>query len=289
MVNLPLYYTETAGNLKGFNLVGNPYAHNVTTYTGINVAADCYRMNDTGTDLMVDNIGETNPLKPGEGFFVKATSDNASLTFNSGAKRETTKPASIHLDLVQDGYILDRLILKKDGEPLEKLTLRENGTRVFAMNDHQEMAVVNAEGNEQAVNFKAAKNGAYTINVNVENMDLAYLHLIDNMTGADVDLLENPSYTFTAKTTDYASRFRLVFSNNCGDANGDNDMPFAFINNGNIIVNGEGTLQVIDMMGRIVYTARETNQLDLGPLPRGAYLLRITLPNDVCVTKINKQ
>ncbi|MCR5423349.1 MAG: C10 family peptidase [Bacteroidales bacterium] len=49
------------------------------------------------------------------------------------------------------------------------------------------------------------------------------------------------------------------------------------------------SVEVIDMMGRIVYTARETNQLDLGPLPRGAYLLRITLPNDVCVTKINKQ
>lgn len=49
------------------------------------------------------------------------------------------------------------------------------------------------------------------------------------------------------------------------------------------------SVEVIDMMGRIVYTARETNQLDLGPLPRGAYLLRITLPDDVCVTKINKQ
>jgi hypothetical protein len=41
---------------------------------------------------------------------------------------------------------------------------------------------------------------------------LDYLHLIDNLTGADVDLLQMPEYTFTAKTTDYASRFRLVFS-----------------------------------------------------------------------------
>ena len=67
--------------------------------------------------------------------------------------------------------------------------------------------------------------------VNVENMDLDYLHLIDNMTGADVDLLSVPesvegpnatgtgpsassgsSYTFTAKTIDYTSRFRLAFS-----------------------------------------------------------------------------
>jgi hypothetical protein len=32
------------------------------------------------------------------------------------------------------------------------------------------------------------------------------------MTGADIDLLQTPSYTFEAKTSDHASRFRLVFS-----------------------------------------------------------------------------
>jgi hypothetical protein len=40
---------------------------------------------------------------------------------------------------------------------------------------------------------------------------MRYLHLIDSLTGADVDLLTEPSYTFDAKTTDDASRFRLVF------------------------------------------------------------------------------
>ena len=57
------------------------------------------------------------------------------------------------------------------------------------------------------------------------------------MTGKDVDLLETPSYTFEAKTTDYASRFKLVFV--CGDANDDND--FAFYSNGNWIINNAST------------------------------------------------
>lgn len=62
------------------------------------------------------------------------------------------------------------------------------------------------------------------------------------MTGADMDLLvpepvEGPaSYTFTAKTTDYESRFKLVFSAS-GDANGDNE-AFAFVSNGEIIITG---------------------------------------------------
>jgi hypothetical protein len=66
------------------------------------------------------------------------------------------------------------------------------------------------------------------------------------MTGTDIDLLSpsltplnaehlraersNPdqpaTYTFTAKTTDYESRFRLVFSTVCEDADGDSDGTF---------------------------------------------------------------
>jgi hypothetical protein len=68
------------------------------------------------------------------------------------------------------------------------------------------------------VSFKAKENGTYTISVDVDNVEMDYLHLIDNLTGTDVDLLalrqaQGPaSYTFTAKTTDDASRFKLLFS-----------------------------------------------------------------------------
>ena len=36
-------------------------------------------------------------------------------------------------------------------------------------------------------------------------------------TGADIDLLQTPSYTFEARTTDNTSRFKLVFSVNEGN------------------------------------------------------------------------
>ena len=38
------------------------------------------------------------------------------------------------------------------------------------------------------------------------------LHLIDNLTGKDINLLETPEYSFDAKATDNASRFKLVFA-----------------------------------------------------------------------------
>lgn len=68
------------------------------------------------------------------------------------------------------------------------------------------------------------------------------------MTGTDVDLLAVPTYSFSAKTSDYASRFRMVFANE----NQNDNENFAFISNGIIIVNGEGTMQIIDALGRIV-------------------------------------
>ena len=132
-----------------------------------------------------------------------------------------------------------------------------------------------------------------------------YLHLIDNLTDADVDLLairqaqessvpfskvgkgnSTPAtYTFTAKTTDYASRFRLVFSVS-GDVDGDN-APFAFINNGNIFVNGDGMLQVIDMTGRVVVSCGgHTRCVPTMGFPAGVYVLRLIDGNTVRTQKI---
>jgi hypothetical protein len=155
-------------------------------------------------------------------------------------------------------------------------------------------------GNEQTVSFKAAKDGTYTLRVNVGNMDLDYLHLIDNMTGADVDLLvhsapelvEGPTqydgvstgsttcYTFTAKTTDYASRFRLVFNADDASTGSASDAPFAFVNIGNIVIiadAGDATLQVIDMMGRVIRTVglSQCGSRTIAGMTSGVYVLRL--------------
>jgi hypothetical protein len=61
------------------------------------------------------------------------------------------------------------------------------------------------------INFKAAHDGTYTLMFEKEDLELKSLHRIDNLTGDVIDLLAMPSYTFEAKTTDHASRFKLVF------------------------------------------------------------------------------
>ena len=112
--------------------------------------------------------------------------------------------------------------------------------------------------------------------------------MIDNLTGASTDLLATPSYTFNAKVTDYKSRFKLLFS-----ANGEDDLStgsdiFAFINNGEIIINGEGTLQVIDILGRQLFS-REVNsafQIPNSEFTPGVYVLRLFNGDDVKTQKM---
>ena len=302
-VNAPLSYTSNVSNVTGFNLVGNPFAHNVTGFTGSNISSEVYRMNDYKTDLVVSEVSGDTPLLPGEGFFVKATGDNASITFNNNAKGENVKHNHIALEISENGKLIDRFILKQDGESLEKFTLNENGTKIFATRNQQDWAVVTKEGNEQAVNFKAAKNGTYTITVNPENVEMDYLHLIDNMTGADINLLsegdcgskpamtaEGRGYTFEAKTTDYESRFKLLFAAKNEDGPSTSSGTFAFISNGNIIITTDvedATLQVIDVMGRVIVSVGgRTASVPTAGMTAGIYMLRLINGNEVKTQKI---
>ena len=285
-VNVPLSYTADIP-LSGFNLVGNPFVHNVTSYASENVADGCYLTNETMDDLMVDEINEENPLKPSAGFFVKATGEEASVTFNPGRGTTTTPSSSIRVEVSENGKIIDRLIVKREGEPLEKLSLNEIRTKLFATQDHQEIAIVPCEGNEQPVNFKAAKEGNYTINVNAVGMEFHYLHLIDNLTGEDVDLLAEPSYTFEARTSDYASRFLLRFILREGDATETENFAY-FFNDKLIIANeGKATLQMVDLLGHILYNEQINGscekQINAAP---GVYTLRLIKGSNMKVQKV---
>ena len=160
-----------------------------------------------------------------------------------------------------------------------------NNSKVYMPVDGQDYAVVYTEGNngEMPVSFKAEENGTYTLSFNTENVELGYLHLIDNMNGNEVDLLSTPSYTFEASTTDYASRFRLVF------ATGNADDNFAFYSNGSFVINNEGnaTLQVIDVNGRILKSEsiNGCTNIDMNTAA-GVYMLRLVNGDNVKVQKV---
>ncbi len=237
---------NTTTHLAGYNLVGNPFT--VNAYIG---DRDFYVMNNGTEIILADRVAEgaAEYIEPMEGIFVITTEETEQLTFTTTAPE--SKGASLALNVNKNRGVVDRAMVRfGEGRTLPKFQLRNNSTKVYIPQDNIDYAVVSAEAmGELPVNFRANENGSYTLSFSSEEVSFSYLHLVDNMTGNDVDLLQTPSYTFDALTTDYESRFKLVFAT--GNAADDS---FAFYSNGNWIINNDGkaTLQVIDVTGRIL-------------------------------------
>ena len=272
-----LEYSETndSEDMRGWNLIGNPFSTDAT----VDMAS--YRMSNSN-EFISTAAGSVEAM---EGLLVQATATGQKATFTP-AGRAANETMSLALNLSQNNKLVDRAIVSfNEGNMLPKLQLNPNHTKVYIPQDNKDYAVVYSEGNgEMPVSFKTEKNGSYTFAVNAENVVFSYLHLIDNMTGADVDLLATPSYSFDAKTTDYESRFRLVFAT--GNSSEDS---FAFFSNGSFVINNEGnaTLQVVDVMGRILKseTINGCANVNVNAAP-GVYMLRLINGDNVKVQKV---
>jgi len=145
---------------------------------------------------------------------------------------------------------------------------------------------------EVAIRFEAYEDGEFTMKWDAENGEFHYLHLIDNMTGVDVDCLAETEYRFTATTGDFRSRFRLVFGYTGieeGEVEGQEVTTFAFQSGDELVVNGEGTLTMYDVTGRAMMNVETNGTQTVAPLPdvaTGVYLLRLDTINGTKIQKI---
>ena len=266
-----------AEKFGGWNLVGNPFG--VTAYIqGNNFSF--YTMKQGGAELEANDAFTS--IAPMEGVFVYTNEDGATLAFTTNAP---DKGANLTLNVGKGRSVIDRAIVNfNEGSTLPKFQLDPNHTKVYIPQDNKDYAVVNAENQgEMPVSFKAEENGTYSLSFSNEEVTFSYLHLIDNMTGADIDLLASPSYSFEARTTDYESRFKLVFATGAAT-----DDSFAFFSDGQLIINNDGqaTLQVIDLTGRILSSETINGSCSKSlNAPAGVYMLRL-VNGDVKVQKV---
>lgn len=281
--NLAYYDSNVDENMHGWNLVGNPFP----SYAKVDRAF--FRMKNTNDGINPEAVPANSVINPTEGVFVHASQTNEEVTFTA-TTTTGSKNRLINIDVARQGEMLDNAIVSLNAEgSLCKLVLNENTTRVYFHQDEKDYAILaSSSENEVPVSFKASRNGSYTITVKPEDVEMNYLHLIDNMTGADVDLLANPSYTFEAKKTDYKSRFRLVFSANSIDE-ASTSSSFAHYNGtGWTVTNeGEATLQVVDVTGRIVSSEAINGCANINiNAANGVYMLRLVNGNNVKTQKI---
>ena len=270
---------------SGWNLLGNPYT--ATAYINM----PFYEMNEDGDDWIARTFGD--PIAPMQGFFVQATGEGQTCTFSTTPQNNA---GSLNIELSRTNTLTDRAIVNfGEGKNLGKFQLNPYRTKIYIPQGGKDYAVVTAsEIGEMPLSFKAERNGSYTLSFNIDKVSFAYLHLIDNLTGAETDLLDATStgsvatYTFEAKTTDYTNRFKLVFM--CGDSNPVDE--FAFYSNGNWVINNpstdsEATLQVVDVMGRIVKSESISGSANVNiNVAPGVYMLRLVNGENVKVQKV---
>ncbi len=271
------YDTETP--LGTWNLVGNPFACNATPSI-----TDFYVID--GEEVVASQLSTVAPL---ESIMVQATAADQSITFTRASSSKAAQAITMSLAQAdtRDARLVDRAIVRFDeSNGLEKFQLNPSHTKVFIPQDGKDYAVVRSDNEgELPVSFKAEHNGRYTFSIAADNVEVHYLHLIDNLTGEDVDLLANPSYSFDAKTTDYESRFKLVFSTSF-----DTGDDFAFVSDGNIIIcdaiSSDAGLQIIDMTGRVIWQGSATRSISTQMMSPGVYVLQMVCGNDTKTQKI---
>lgn len=262
--SVPISYTSDKPFAE-YNLVGNPFPCNATIDK-----TDYYRIVETQEGSKIQ-LATTSTIAPMEGIFVKAVDGNdKTVTFSKEtAKGNGDSGSMINISVSRNpGNVLDNARIRFDGDlNMEKLILHDGGTQLYIPQSGLEYAlVVNDDFADVPVCFKAANNGTYTLNIDIKNLDLDYLHLIDNLTGANIDLLTAPSYSFEATTDNYPSRFRLLF-------NGTDENP-------NVFEDIEGDILIMDVTGRVVGTDRNAK------LTPGVYVVRTVNGNDIQTKKI---
>lgn len=266
---------DANARLKGWNLVGNPFT--VAAY----IDKPYYKMNEDGTDVTpVVNYDET-PVEAMSGVMVHATSTNQTVTFTTSPSRSSGN-SSLEITLSKAGVrgeeIHDKAIVSfgKNAQ-LGKFIFNEEHAKLYIPQEGEDYAIAYSNrAGEMPVCFKASEMGQYTISFSGDTQGAKLIDKIDNNT---IDLSENEQYSFIGSPSDIKDRFILVFGVTGNE-------PFAYQDGEGIVVNGDGELQVFDVMGRMVarYNVNGVETVSK-PSQTGVYILRI-VGKEIRVQKI---
>lgn len=272
----------------GWNLVGNKFACNVYANRSY------YMMNADGTDIEPVSLYATTVIPVCNSVLVNAASSDETITFRATSSAKSTENnGSLTMtltrpDLLSDA-VQDKAIVSFDkGVELEKFVFNEDHAKLYIPQDGNDYAIAYSDGTgEIPVHFKATETGTYTIEFDGDDMNgVKFIDKFENVTinlGKDA----RPSvsaYTFTASSADRYDRFVLVFGN-VNNAS-ENDI-FAYQNGNDIIVEGEGELQVFDVMGRLVSKQYidGVGTHSVCPLPTGVYIFKLNGKTQKIVVK----
>lgn len=273
--------TVLDGKLRGWNLIGNPFTFNI--YKGekncaINnddlLTEGFYRLSRSGA---WESCNDGTAIKSGEGILVKATRADILVINNTNAapSKERYNNEFIAFTVANSSYEDVTYAMFNEGSGLPKINHRnEEIPMIYINHDGEDYAIATMGDETKSFNlsFKAKTTGQYTLSYKTEGV-FDYLHVIDCFTGRDIDMLADGEYTFIGSPQDKENRFivRLQYKPNYGSSEG----VFAYQNGNDVLVSGEGELQVYDAMGRMVLNRRINGVETINLNANGVYILKL--------------
>ena len=297
--------------LKGFNLVGNPYNQpisfsDISVSSGNGAIAPGYYTLEPDGSWQAHTSGT---IAPGQAVLFQVTEpqsggNSATITINrptqskGGEEVESGKMKVESLAFtVSDGEHSDvaYAVWRNDNDNQnENQNQNEKGLRKFGHQnaDLPSLSIVEGDGRyaiapiaDSVESFDLAfrgKAGEYTLTVRSSEVGgRSYVHLIDRLTGADIDLLKDSAYTFVRSEVEgqrSGARFLVRFSPFTSHLS-PSEAHFAHLDGEEVVIEGEGTLTAYDVMGRELFRREIKNEelrMKNSDFPcTGVYVLRL--------------
>lgn len=313
--------SRQSNQVPGYNLVGNPYmayldmdaffadngsALEQQAYSVLDADKQGYIYYTLGASANPDNAPRY--VHAHQGFFVQAAYHNALLRFKTS---QTLVSASSTFREDPVNYPLVNFVLTDDQGRKEYLTIEIDRPQSGGMLKMRGLAncfgelSASHESEEYSILFLPSpvrsvpihldvnQDGRFTLQWTPLHAQFDYLHLIDQMSGTDIDCLQENEYVFSASTIDYPSRFKLVFRH-------PNDLEeqeeetyasdaFATVRGDQLVLRGQGRVELYDLTGRrlrSVELSHPFSSIPIEELAHGIYLLRLTTQGGVQTQKI---
>ena len=273
------------GELANLHLIGNPFTYNlnwddVTQHSMVTGYA--YVKANGDYEYKID--GE---IKVGEGFFIQTNNTYASLDIQTRSSKEKANS----INVIASGKAgKDNVVVNFAGqaEGFNKLqNFNDAIATVYVTENGKNYGIANVDENttEVALNFDAKEMGNYTISLDV-NGEFETVTLVDRFTGVETNMLLEDEYTFTATSNDNVNRFVIRLAN--GQEPTANSQ-FVYQSGEELILSIEGSVQIVDMLGRVVYYnehANGDNRINVAEFNDAAYVVRVVNEEGVKTQKV---
>ena len=281
-------YTEGEGNeLANLHLLGNPFTFNMdwAEVNVTNVYDGFATLNAAGDDYVYAKEGTINV---GDGFFVQATGSDPAISYE---KTRGSKETAANINVIARGIAgEDNVIINfaGEGEGFSKLQgFNKDKATVFVANNGRRYGIANVDENatEVELSFAASQMGHYSISFDV-NGEFETVTLVDRFTGIETNMLLENEYNFTATSRDNANRFVIRLAN--GQEPTANSQ-FVYQSGEELILSIEGTVQIVDMLGRVVYSnehSNGSNRISVSEFNNAAYIVRVVNEEGVKSQKV---